>query len=405
MRQKKHLENTLISIKAKNKVVTRNINVTKKSGGLNKKVQLTPRGQLHLETIYGSINQYVTKEEKINGSFTLERIQMVAKKSYREALLIRLEENEFDAKKAFTGKNSLDKNPIFLNEEKSIKVPDKVKIVSQEKIYTIRKDVSPDLKIDKVVDVKVRYLLEKRLKEYGGDAKKAFSNLQENPIWLNKEKGIAIKRVTITGISNAVSLHDKKDKDGKLILDNDGKKQAVDFVNTGNNHHVAIYQVPVLDKNGEYIFDEYNNQVYELQENVVSFFEATARVNQGLPIIDKNYNESYGWKFLFTMKQNEYFVFPNEETGFNPLEIDLLNLDNYALISPNLFRVQKFSKVMYGDSAVRDYVFRLHLETMINDNKVLKNITYKSIKSLKIFNSIVKIQIDNLGRITKIGEY
>lgn len=61
---RKHLENTLISIKAKNKVVTNNMNETKKRGGTKKKMQQTPRGQLHLETIYGSNKRYVTKEEK-----------------------------------------------------------------------------------------------------------------------------------------------------------------------------------------------------------------------------------------------------------------------------------------------------------------------------------------------------
>lgn len=53
-------------------------------------------------------------------------------------------------------------------------------------------------------------MLTGRLKEYGNDAKKAFSNLDEKPIWLNKEKGIPIKRVTISGISNAQSLHVKR---------------------------------------------------------------------------------------------------------------------------------------------------------------------------------------------------
>ena len=105
------------------------------------------------------------------------------------------------------------------------------------------------------------------------------------------------------------------------------------------------------------------------------------------------------------MKQNEYFVFPNEKTGFNPKEIDLLNPENYALISPNLFRVQKFSKVVYGNSAVRDYVFRHHLETAINDNKELKDIAYKSIKSLPIFNDIVKVRVNHIGQIVSVGEY
>jgi CRISPR-associated endonuclease Csn1 len=141
--------------------------------------------------------------------------------------LKRLEEFDNDPKKAFTGKNSLDKNPIYINESKTQTVPDKVKLVSEVNIYTIRKPISPDLKIDKVIDVKIRKLLENRLKEFNNDAKKAFSNLDESPIWLNKEKGISIKTVTISGISNAVALHDKKDKNGNLILDEKGNKQAL----------------------------------------------------------------------------------------------------------------------------------------------------------------------------------
>ena len=93
------------------------------------------------------------------------------------------------------------------------------------------------------------------------------------------------------------------------------------------------------------------------------FFEAVTRVNLGQPVVDKEYKSSEGWQFLFSMKQNEYFVFPNEKTGFNPKEIDLLNPENYALISPNLFRVQTMSKVMYGNNVIRDYKFRHHLET------------------------------------------
>lgn len=386
---KKHLEETLISIKAKNKVATININATDKKGGTNKKRQLTPRGQLHLETVYGSIQQYVTKEKKVGAAFNENQIVNVATTCYRVALLNRLKEFDNDPKKAFTGKNSLEKNPIFLDNLKTQKVPEKVKTVCLETIYTIRKDISPDLKIDKVIDAKIKTVLQARLNEYNGDNKKAFSNLDENPIWLNKEKGIAIKRVTITGISNAVALHDKRDKDGKLIMDKDGKTLAADFVNTGNNHHVAIYK------------DEYGN----LQENVISFFEATTRLNQGLSVIDKDYKKSEGWEFLFSMKQNEYFVFPNEKTGFNPQEINLLDPENYHLISPNLFRVQKFSKAIYGNSAVRDYVFRHHLETTIKDDKELKDIIYKSIKSLSILNNVVKVRINHIGQIVSVGEY
>lgn len=377
---KKHLENILVSIKAKNKVSTININITSKKGGVNKKRQLTPRGQLHLETIYGSCQKISHKELKIDSSFNEEKISKVSKLKYKSALLSRLHQFENDPKKAFSGKNSLDKNPIFIDSLQTQKLPEKVKLIEFETIYTIRKDIGPDLKIDKVVDEKIKRILQARLQEFGGDAKKAFSNLNENPIWLNKEKGISIKRVTITGISNAIPLHDKKDKEGKLILDEKSKTQAVDFVNTGNNHHVAIYR----DKNGN------------LQENVVTFFEATTRVNQGLPIINKDFMKSEGWEFLFSMKQNEYFVFPNEKTGFNPKDIDLLNPENFNVISPNLFRVQKI--------ATRDYFFRNHLETKIEYQNELKEITWLR-KGLNGINNIIKVGINDLGQIIAVGEY
>ena len=400
---KRQLENTLISIKAKNKVVTRNINVSKKKSGANKKVQLTPRGQLHLETIYGSSKRYETKEEKVNASFDAEKIKTVASKRYREALQSRLNQFDGDAKKAFTGKNALDKNPIWLNAQHTDKVPEKVKTVSFETIYTIRKEVSSDLKLDKVVDVRIRKILEDRLAEYGGDAKKAFSNLDENPIWLNKEKGIAIKRVTITGISNGEPLHDKRDKDGNLILDEKGNKQPVDYVNTGNNHHVAIYRKPKLDKNGQPALDANGDIVYELDEKIVSFYEATSRAMQHLPVIDKTYKQSEGWQFLFTMKQNEYFVFPRYDADgnmtFNPLDHDeawFKNPENYAEISPNLFRVQKMTN--------KDYFFRHHLETTVQDNAKLKGITWKRF-GLNGIENIVKVRVNHIGQIVSVGEY
>jgi CRISPR-associated endonuclease Csn1 len=406
---KKHLEDTLVSIKAKNKVVTRNTNTTKTRNGEKQIIQQTPRGQLHLETIYGRIKQYETKVETVNASFDIEKIQTVANKEYRDALLKRLQEFNNDPKKAFTGKNTLEKNPIWLNKLHTDQVPTKVKIVSFVDVYTIRKPIDKDLKIDKVVDVKIRKILEARLEEYGGKANDAFSNLDENPIWLNKEKGIAIKRVTITGISNATALRSKRDKEGNFILNEDGTKQAVDFVNTGNNHHVAIYRKPVLDKKtGQQQLDEKGNAKFELEEKVVSFFEATIRANNGEPIIDKEFNKDKGWQFLFTMKQNEYFVFPRYETTkdvngnevtiktFDPKDIDLLNPNNYSIISPNLFRVQKLT--------TRDYFFRHHLETKVEDNNKLKTITWIRC-GLSGLNGIIKVRVNHIGQIVEVGEY
>ena len=394
---KSHLENLLVSIKAKNKVVTTNVNCIRKKGGISEKHQQTPRGQLHLETIYGSHKQYVTKMEKVNASFDVAKIATVSRQNYRNALLRRLEAFGNDPKKAFTGKNTLEKNPVYLDRAQTMRMPDRVQTVEFEAVYTIRKPIDSNLNVEKVVDAKVRAILEQRLEEYGGDAKKAFVNLDENPIWLNQEKGISIKRVSIRGINNAQSLHVKKDKNGNPILDENGKQIPVDFVNTGNNHHVAIYRKPVLDKKGQVMFDEDGNLMYELDEVVVSFFEAVTRANLGLPIINKDYRRSEGWQFLFSMKQNEYFVFPNEKTGFNPKEIDLLDPDNYAVISPNLFRVQKFS--------TKNYCFRHHLETDVQERKALLGITYKWQLGLKAIKDIVKVRINHIGQIVSVGEY
>lgn len=379
---RRHLEDVFVSIKAKNKVVTRNVNITRGADGKkHRTVQLTPRCQLHNETIYGSRRRYVVKQEKVSSAFNEEKISTVSSPQIREALLRRLSEFGGDAKKAFTGKNSLEKNPIYLDDSHTKQVPQKVKTVTLEEVFTIRKPIDKDLNVEKVVDLRVRKLLQERLAEYGGDAKKAFANLDENPIWLNRELGIAIKRVTIYGVSNATALHDKRDMHGKKMLDSNGISIPVDYVSTSNNHHVAIFR----DKDGN------------LQEHVVSFFEATERAQQQLPIVDYEYNKHLGWQFLFTMKRNEYFVFPNEKTGFDPNEIDLLDPKNAAEISKNLFRVQKL--------ATKNYCFRHHLETSSETPKELSGITYKWQLGLKGIVGIVKVRVNHLGEIVAVGEY
>lgn len=383
---KEHLENVLVSHKAKNKVVTKNKNKTKSKNGEKVKIELTPRGQLHKETIYGKYQYYVNKEEKVGTKFDEETINKVSNPLYKKLLLQRLSENGNDPKKAFAGKNALSKTPIYLNEEKTETLPETVKLTWLEEDYSIRKDVTPEnfkdeKSIEKVLDKKIKDILKERLKTFGNDAKKAFSDLDKNPIWLNEAKGISIKRVTISGVKNAQFLHHKKDHLGNYILDKNGGKIPVDFVSTGNNHHVAIYR------------DEKGN----LQERVVSLFDAVQLVNAGESVIDKLYNQGLGWQFLFTMKQNEYFVFPNEKTGFNPYNIDLLNPENKKLISPNLFRVQKL--------ATKNYFFRHHLETTVEEKKELKDIAYKPQLGLGAIKDIIKVRINHLGDIVSVGEY
>ncbi|MBP2833131.1 type II CRISPR RNA-guided endonuclease Cas9 [Aquimarina sp. U1-2] len=369
---KEHTESILISFKNKNKVVTKNVNVTKVGKGkINTKVQLTPRGQLHKETIYGKSKRPLKKPIKVNKRFTLEQAHLIINYQERKTVLAHLQKYDHNPEVAFDTK-TLKKEPLICQKEVLKEV------YCFEEIYTIRKDITYDnfkneKHLDKILDEGVKTTLKNRLKIYHEDFKKAFSDLDKNPIWLNEQKRIPIKRVTITGVSNAEPLHIAKDHLGNHIHKNN-RDIPVDYVSTGNNHHIAIYE------------DEDGN----LQEEVVSFYEAVIRKNQGNAVINKNHSK--GWKFLFTMKQNEMFVFPAED--FNPLEIDLLDPRNSSLISPYLFRVQKI--------ATKNYMFRHHLETTITNNI---DFTYRHYQSTNLLKGIEKVRLDHIGQIVQIGEY
>lgn len=392
---KKHIESILVSHKTKNKVVTQNINKSK-LGGKDKyhtKLQLTPRGQLHKETVYGKSKRPMDKPVKLNKKFNLDKAKYIIDHNQRELVLQHLKNFNNNYQVAFDTK-TLKQSPIIYKGQ-ALK-----EVLCFEEIFTIRKEIVgsnpnskqfvPDKKnLSKVVDLGIRKILDERLNKYNGKAKEAFSDLATNPIWLNEAKGISIKRVTITGVSNAEPLHYKKNHLGNEIPDRNGNKQASDFVSTGNNHHVAIYK----DKNEK------------LQEKVVSFYEAVARVNEGLPVINKTYNAEIGWQFLFTMKQNEMFVFPSE--GFHPKEVDLFDENIVEIISPNLYYVQALSIVQYGNNTIRDFIFRNHLDSSKKGNSALKEHTYFHIKSLddNRLKECIKVRLNHMGKIVQIGEY
>lgn len=243
-------------------------------------------------------------------------------------------------------------------------------------VFTKRVEVNESLNVNDVVDKGVQRILQERLREYGNKPKEAFSNLEENPIWFNREKGICIKRVIVrTKLKDARAIHKKHNNKGELLLDKDGKVQSADYVRTNNNHHVAIYE----------------DAQHELHEVVVSFFDAVDRVIQGNPVIDMTYNADKGWRFLFSLQQNDCFVFPDEATGFNPADIDLTAKDNYALISPHLFKVQAISE--------GDYRFRHQYDATKNNNAKLKNMTWKRIRVINDLKGAVKVRITKIGHI------
>ncbi|WP_295231980.1 type II CRISPR RNA-guided endonuclease Cas9 [uncultured Chryseobacterium sp.] len=389
---KEHLEKVLVSHKAKSKVTTINVNkakndvvsIVKDNKGKEKTIKgqvvKTPRGQLHDQTIYGW-NRWSRIE--LNKKTTKSELNNIINSEIKQFLISYIKERGSIAK-AFSDDalKALKYNGKILKEVE-VAIPCYTQKIDVQKTFTDpqKTNSAKEKNLKNILDLGVRSVLENRLKLYDNDFKKAFSDLEKNPIWLNEEKGISIKRVTISGVKIAEFLHYKKDHLGNEILDKNGKKIPVDFVSTGNNHHVAIYR------------DDKGN----LQERVVSLFDAVQLVNAGEPVIDKNYNQGLGWQFLFTMKRNEYFVFPNEKTGFIPKEIDLLDPKNQKIISPNLFRVQKI--------ASKNYFFRHHLETTVEEKKELNGIAYKPQLGLNAIQNIIKVRLNHLGDIVIAGEY
>lgn len=243
-------------------------------------------------------------------------------------------------------------------------------------IFTKRVAVNESLNVNDVVDKGVQNILKQRLLDFNNDPKKAFANLDESPIWFNREKGICIKKVIVRiNLKAPRSIHKKRDNKGKILLDKNNKVQRSDYVQTNNNHHVAIFE----------------DEQHELHEVVVSFFDAVNRANQGLPAINTTYNADKGWRFLFSLQRNECFVFPDEKTGFNPSSIDLTARANYAIVSPHLFKVQTLSE--------RDYRFRHHYDSTTDENTKLKNLTWKRIRNPNDLKGIVKIKISKTGHI------
>lgn len=377
---RQQLEQMLIYHQASSKVSTPNVNITKskKNKAGNRQVTLTPRGKLHDDTYYGCIQIPQPEMVAVDKSFDKSKIATVTKAKYREALLTRFHQFGDNPKEAFTGKNAIDKNPIWLNEEHTLAVPLKVKCVVMKTVYTKRVAINDSLNVENVVNERIKHILKERLAEFNGNAKEAFANLEDYPIWFNEEKGICIKSVIVkaTDVKDPIPLHKKRDRNGIHVLDNDGKSKPVDYVKPNKNHHADIY----VDAKGE------------LHEKFVTFFEAVQRVNKKEPLVEVDYKVGEGWHHLFSIQRYDYLIIPDKESGFDPFAIDICDPANYPVISPHLYRVQKMSS--------KNYVLRQHLDTSNKTPVELKGVSSIEIRSLNNFIGCVKVSINRLGRIS-----
>jgi CRISPR-associated endonuclease Csn1 len=241
--------------------------------------------------------------------------------------------------------------------------------------YTARREINKDFTlkdVELIIDPVIKGIILKRLNDYGNEPKKAFNDLETHPIWFNIENKIVINHVKCKASYNSLRMIPKNEK---------RKRDYISFVESRNNHHVAIYE----DEQGKRI------------ENVVSLWDAVEQKKQGSPIIDKMPSDNL--RFILSMQINELFVF-----DMTRIELEkLIFHKGYSKISKNLYRVQKL--------ATKNYYFRLHFDS----SKIGKNsgeipeMQAKHLGLIKIIQTVdnmtgIKVKINHLGRIEIVSE-
>lgn len=381
----------LVSFKSGKKVATTGTRKVKK-GGKKQVVQsgiIVPRGPLSEEFVYGRIkviekNLKTGEIVKRKLSYLFEHPDLIVKNDVRQMVKIRLDQYQNDFKKALA---SLKKEPIYLNEEKTIILEDAICYKNE---YVIKYKVQ-DLKFNDVpyiIDEKVREIVRTRLERFGNKEKEAF----KSPIYQNEKKKIQIRTVRMfTGLSSVEPV--KKDEAGN----------AIGFVKPGNNHHIAFY----IDSSGQKV------------EHICTFWHAVERKRYNLPVVIKDVKEIWdrilqrkedypkslldklpkdNWTFVESLQQNEMVILGLDKEAIH----EAIRNNDYRLLSQYLYLTWSISE--------SDYWFRLHTETKNSELKSLQGAKeakrYYRFKSIGALDKLTptKIKVSNLGEISTLQE-
>jgi CRISPR-associated endonuclease Csn1 len=339
----------LVSHRQKRKVMSRHTN-TLATG--HKQVTFTPRGQLHRESVYGKIKRY----EVVEITSRFRNWDLITHESIKALVMQRLNEANGDPSVAF---KNYAKNPIWLDAAKEKPL---LKVTIWKEDFVGKQDlnwfVEDPKRTKKIIDNKIRELVEKRFEEIK-NPKKAFTE----PLYYDEAKRITILTVRcFTGYSDLIALHDNRD-----------------FVVSGNNHHLAIYQ----------------NEEGKKDSDIVSFWTAVERKRQGTSVIQNEHPDK--GRLVQTFAINDLFII-----GLDASEIDIFDEKNYPRVSKYLYRVQKISKETSGSISI---YFRHHLEAKLDDTAIAKEINKfiaaRSISGLEELKGI-KVKINNLGKMEKL---
>ena len=238
--------------------------------------------------------------------------------------------------------------------------------------------------VDYVVDLALKKRLKELLAQHGGKEKEAFAG----DVYMDEAgtQGPIRSVRCFTGLDRAKMKAVKYDEQG----------DAVGFVSTQNNHHLAIYRTPKG----------------KLVESIVTFWDAVDRARYGIPLVITHPREVMeqvllrgdvpesvlsllppsDWVFVDSLQQDEMVVI-----GLSDEELwRALEAQDYRKLSEHLYRVQNLSSLYY--------VFRYHLETSVADNKNTSGRIPKfhRVRSFSDYErrNVRKVRVDLLGRIS-----
>lgn len=380
---REHLSGIFISFKKSNsKALSPGKNEFRTRSGTQIQKTWVPRGSLHKDTVLGQ--KIVPEKIPLTQLQNLDQVINPQQKSLIEAYTLEFDHN---FKKAFSKKNLKTKPLLWKGEPLDFLWVKKNKYSKRVNLSSLTV-----AQVDKIADEKVKDLVKERIEKYDG-IKKAFADLTNDPLFLNKEARIKIFSVTVFENDRLYPVRQKRDHRG-VILGKEGMEYPNDFVALGNNHHALVYE------------DEKGNA----RSKLISFWDAVESGLQNIreqgspyPIINRRDDPTYG-TFKYSMQINDLFTIDlfHSETPENENEINFWDPINRAKISQCLFRVQTISST---DSGSLDIRFRHHLETKVERNeKALRGITWDRFSSDKNLSRLTKVKINHLGEIIKIGE-
>ena len=268
------------------------------------------------------------------------------------------------------------------------------KILSQGRERIVKRYPLHDLK-GEVVDPRLRELIT----TYNQELKSREKGAPIPPLCLDKDKKQEVRSVRcyVTQPSVAKAIPIRFDERGR----------AITFVQSGSNHHLAIYRTPKG----------------KLVESIVSFWDAVNRARYGLPLIIKYPRKAMeqviqredipesvlsllppaDYEFVEVFQQNEMAVVGLPEEEFRRA----VDTQDYRTLSEHLYRLKRISS--------KDYEFHYHLDTDDPDEtdsskKKKKKVRNTSGRIPRIYRirgigplqkkNVRKVCVDLLGRIS-----